>query len=155
MATPIPFVPPPRDPREALYHQLEKAPTEHVEALLATYEVLQGLHDRGLLEIVRGALGSSDKVLQILVEAASSPEAIRGTRNLIILAKIAGSLEPELLESLAQAVPEGVTQAKIQKPPGLWRLLKMASGVEARRALGMLTSILQSVGKSLGEEKHP
>jgi Cupin len=44
----------PRDPREALYHRLEKAPLEHVEALLAAYEVLQGLHDRGVLETLRG-----------------------------------------------------------------------------------------------------
>jgi hypothetical protein len=46
MAEPIVLKLAPRDPREALYHRLEKAPLEHVEALLAAYEVLQGLHDR-------------------------------------------------------------------------------------------------------------
>jgi hypothetical protein len=28
----------------------ENAPLEHAEALLAAYEVLQGLHDRGVFE---------------------------------------------------------------------------------------------------------
>ena len=54
MADPIVLKIAPRDPREALYHRLEKAPLEHVEALLAAYEVLQGLHDRGVLETLRG-----------------------------------------------------------------------------------------------------
>src|SRR6202047_3233796 len=80
MAAPIPLKLRPRDPREPLYHQMEEAPREHVEALLSAYEVVQGLHDRGVLELLRGALGSSDKVLQILVDAANTPEAIRGIR---------------------------------------------------------------------------
>jgi hypothetical protein len=105
MAEPIVLKLAPRDPREALYHRLEKAPLEHVEALLAAYEVLQGLHDRGVLETLRGALGSSDKVLQILVDAANTPETITGIRNFMILTRIAGTLEPELLEALAQALP--------------------------------------------------
>jgi hypothetical protein len=110
MAEPIALKLAPRDPREALYHRLESAPREHVEALLAAYEVLQGLQDRGVLELLRGALGSSDKVLQILVDAVNTPEAIFGIRNFMILIRIAGSLEPELLEALAQAVPEGLAR---------------------------------------------
>ena len=114
MAEPIDLKPAPRDPREALYNRLEKAPLEHVEALLAAYEVLQGLHDRGVLETLRGALGSSDKVLQILVDAANTPETITGIRNFLILTRIAGTLESELLEAVAQAAarPAGAT-----KPP--------------------------------------
>ena len=38
---------------------------------------------RGVVEAVRGALGSSDHVLQILVDATKTPEAIRGMRNLM------------------------------------------------------------------------
>src|SRR5260370_35804317 len=104
MAAPIPLKLRPRDPREPLYHRLEEAPREHVEALLKAYEVLQGLHDRGVLELLRGALGSSDKVLQILVDAANKPEVIRGIRNLMILDVITAILEPELLEGLPTPV---------------------------------------------------
>ena len=93
MAEPIALKLAPRDPREALYHRLENAPLEHVEALLAAYEVLQGLQDRGVLEMLRGALGSSDKVLQILVDAVNTPEAICGIRNFMILIRIALALK--------------------------------------------------------------
>ena len=152
MADPIVLKIAPRDPREALYHRLEKAPIEHVEALLAAYEVLQGLHDRGVLETLRGALGSSDKVLQILVDAANTPEAITGIRNFMILTRIAGTLEPELLEALAQALPEGMAQAKMPEPLGLWNLLKKLSSKGTRHALTAMTCVLESLGKSLATE---
>jgi uncharacterized protein YjgD (DUF1641 family) len=148
MAEPIALKLAPRDPREALYHRLENAPREHVEALLAAYEVLQGLQDRGVLEMLRGALGSSDKVLQILVDAVNTPEAICGIRNFMILIRIAGTLEPELLEALARAVPEGLAQAP--EPPGLWKLLKKLSSQDTRRAMTAMICVLESLGKSLG-----
>jgi uncharacterized protein YjgD (DUF1641 family) len=148
MAEPIALKPAPRDPREALYHRLENAPREHVEALLASYEVLQGLQDRGVLELLRGALGSSDKVLQILVDAVNTPEAIQGIRNFMILIRIAGTLEPELLEALAQAVPEGLAQAEMPEPFGLWQLLKKLSSRDTRRVMTAMTCVLESLGKA-------
>src|SRR5260370_370402 len=152
MAAPIPLKLRPRDPREALYHRLEEAPREHVEALLTAYEVLQGLHDRGVLELLRGALGSSDKVLQILVDAANKPEVIRGMRNLMILARIADTLEPELLEGLATAVPEGLAQAKKPEPLGFWQLLEKECSQNTPPALTAKTRVLESVGKRWAPE---
>jgi uncharacterized protein YjgD (DUF1641 family) len=114
------------------------------------HEVLQGLQDRGVLELLRGALRSSDKVLQILVDAVNTPEAICGIRNFMILIRIAGALEPELLQALAQAVPEGLAQAKMPEPLGLWKLLKKLSSQDTRRAMTAMICVLESVGKSLG-----
>src|SRR6202021_3724065 len=102
MAEPILLNLPPRDSREALYQRLENAPHEHAEALLVTYDILQGLHHRGILELAKGALGSSEKVLQILVDTANTPEVIRGIRNAMILAKIADPIAPNLLNLLQE-----------------------------------------------------
>jgi len=33
-----------------------ETPAEHCQAILAGFEVLQGLHDRGVLELLRGVL---------------------------------------------------------------------------------------------------
>ncbi len=154
MAKPIPLELPERDPREALYQRLQNAPLEHVEALLATYEVLQGLHDRGVLEMMRGALGSSDHVLQILVDASKTPEAIRGMRNLMVMAKVAGSLETELLENVAQAVATDLSKEKAPPPLSLWQLFKKLRNKDTRRALTALTGVLESAGKSLDSGKQ-
>src|SRR5260221_12035132 len=123
MAEPILLKLPPRDPREALYQRLENAPHEHAEALLTTYDIVQGLHDRGILELVRGALGSSEKVLQILVDTANTPEMIRGIRNGMILAKMGATIDPKLLEGLERAVPDGLAEAQKPNPIGFFRLL--------------------------------
>src|SRR5260370_7937323 len=106
MAKPVPLQLPARDPREELRSRLESAPLEHADALLATYEVLQGLHDSGVLEVLRGLLGSSDKVLERVVDAARAPESVHAMRNLITLIKTLGAIDPELFDGFPLPLPE-------------------------------------------------
>ena len=155
MAKPIALEIAPRDPRKELISRLESAPVEHAEAILSAYEVLQGLHDRGALELMRGALGSSDKVIEIIVEAAKTPESIRGIRNLIILAKILGDVDPKLVEGFARSVPEALEQTKAcdPKPPGFWGILKQFSNRDFRRGLVLINSMLEAFGRNLPPEK--
>lgn len=153
MAEPILLKLPPRDPREELIHKLENAPQEHAEALLAAYDVLQGLHDAGLLEIAKGLLGSGDKVLEILVKAADTPEVIHGIRNFIILTKLFGALDPKLLEHLAQAVPRALVDAKTEKPLGTLALLGALSNPDSRRILTIMARVVESLGKDLRPDK--
>src|SRR5271167_4051970 len=112
MAKPIPLEFPASDPRAKLQARLQNAPLEHAQALLAAYEVLQGLHDRGVFELMRGALGSSDKVIEIIVEATKTPESVRVIRNMIVLMNILGTVQPELLEGFARSVPEALAETK-------------------------------------------
>src|SRR5437588_7278711 len=149
MAQPIPLNVPARDPRAELQVRLQNAPLDHAEALLSAYEVLQGLHDRGVFELLRGTLGSSDKVLSILVDAAKTPEAINATRNLLILSRVMFGLEPELLENIAQAVPNSLAEARKQKPLTLWQLFKKMCNHDTRLALSAMVGVLESFGKSL------
>jgi uncharacterized protein YjgD (DUF1641 family) len=149
MAQPILLELPGKGPREALYERLQKAPQEHAEALLNVFDILQGLQDRGVLELAKGALGSSEKILQIVVDVANKPEMIRGIRNLMILAKIADAFEPELLEGLEQAVQKGLAEARTPKPIGFWQLVKKLLSQQSRRVLVLTASVVQSVGKCL------
>ena len=151
MAQPIPLELPARDPRAELQTRLQNAPLDHAEALLAAYQVLQGLHDRGALDMLRGALGSSDKVIEILVEAAKTPESIRGIRNILILAKILGTIEPELLEGFARALPEAIafTKTHESKPPGIWGIMSKFRNPDFLRGLLMVNSMLEAFGRNL------
>ena len=126
MAQPIPLEIPPRNPRAELRSRLEQAPEEHAEAVLAAYEVLQELHNRGVLEIMRGALAASDEILEKVVDNAKTPEAIRAIRNLLFWRQILGSIEPEWFKGIFQAIPEGIAQATAERerPIGLFGLLR-------------------------------
>ncbi|MDB6037882.1 MAG: hypothetical protein JWM99_1723 [Verrucomicrobiales bacterium] len=154
MAQPIPLELPPRDPRGELSTRIQNAPLEHAEAMLAAYEVLQGLHNRGVLELLRGALGSSDKVIEIIVQSANTPSAIRGIRNIMILAKILGTIEPELIEEFACALPEAIarTKAHESRPPGFWGLFRQFTSRNSRRCLLLFGSFLEAFGKKLSAQ---
>src|SRR5579871_4828961 len=126
MAQPIPLEIPPRNPRAELRSRLEAAPEEHAEAVLSAYEVLQELHDRGVLEIMRGALAASDDILEKVVDNVKTPEAIRAVRNLLFWRHILGSIEPEWFKGIFKAIPEGIAEATAEreKPMGLFSLLR-------------------------------
>jgi len=149
MAQPMRLEFPVRDANVELTTRLQNAPLRHAEALLSGYDLLQRLHDRGVLDLLRGGLGASDKVLSILVDAAKTPEAINATRNLLILGKVLFTLKPELLENIAQAVPNNLAQAKEQKPLSLWQLFRKICSHDTRRALSAILGVVEAFGKSL------
>jgi uncharacterized protein YjgD (DUF1641 family) len=54
--------------------RVEQAPAAHAEALLAVYDLLQRLHDRGVLDVLNGALSSGNFILDTVVETGLSSE---------------------------------------------------------------------------------
>jgi uncharacterized protein YjgD (DUF1641 family) len=157
MAAPIKFEPIRRDAKEELIERLDRAPAEHAEALLAVWDLLQGLHDRGVIDALNGVLKSSDFILETAVETANTPENIRTIRNLMLLNNLLGSIDPDLLTRLAGAIPDGLAQlpAPEAKVPGLLSLLQKFNSPDSRRAMAFMASLLESIGKKLGEKKEP
>ena len=154
MARPIPLGLTPRDPQRELASRLERAPLEHAEAVLAAYEVLQSLHDSGVLEVLRGTLNGGEKILGQVVEVASGPEAIRATRNLLLLAGALGEIEPALLSDLTRALPKALVQANAEeaKPPGLFKLISTFWNRDFRRGLAAFNDLLVMFGRNLREK---
>lgn len=156
MAQPILLETPPRDPRAELRHRLQNAPDEHAEALLAALDLLQKLHDDGALDLMRGAAGSSDKVIQVAVDALAKPESLRGVRNLILLLNTLGAVDPESLAAHLRSIPnvvKAVTPTQ-PKPPSLWQLIKgFLFDPDVRRGHLALISLLRAFGKDMANNK--
>jgi hypothetical protein len=153
VAQPIPFGAPARDPGSLLQTRLQEAPAEHAEALLAGYEVLQGLHDSGVFDLMRGALGSKDKVLDVAVQAVGSPESIRAIRNLLLLTNMLSSIDPELLKIFTQAGPQAL-KMMVRQPeqPGLWTLIKdFLWNQDFRHGLAAMNTMLEVFGRSVSD----
>jgi uncharacterized protein YjgD (DUF1641 family) len=157
MAQPIPLELPPRDPREERNSRLQQAPLEHAEAVLAAYEVLQGLHDRGVLELMRGMLGGSEKILEQVVAVGSGAQSIRATRNLLLLVTTLGEIEPALLSDLTRALPKALVQANAEeaKPPGLFKLMSTFWNKDFRHGLAAFNDLLVVFGRNLTEKNLP
>ena len=154
MARPIPLQVAPRDPQRELNVRLQAAPSEHAEALLAAYEVLQAMHDKGVLEMARGTLGGGEKILGEFVAVASGPEAIRALRNLLLLVKALGEIDPVLLSDLTRAAPKALVQANTEerRPPGLFKLVSTFWKPDFRRGLAAVNDFLVVFGRHLTEK---
>ena len=141
----------PRNPRAELQSRLEHAPEEHAEAVLAAYEVLQQLHNRGVLEIMRGALMASDEILETVVDDVKTPEAIRAIRNLLFWRQILGSIEPEWFKGIFQAIPEGIAKATAERhqPVTLFGLFRRLTSKDSLRGLAAAMDFLQAFGRHL------
>jgi uncharacterized protein YjgD (DUF1641 family) len=151
MARPIPLELPARDPREELRKRLEEAPAKHAEALLDSYELLQQLHDHGVFELLRGALSSSDKIIEIAVDAAKSDESIRAIRNAMILGKVLGAIDPDLLQCVATAASDTLRcdEKPAAEPPGLLSLLGQFRHKEVRRSIALMSRFLAKLGNQI------
>ena len=150
MARPIGLEVAQRDPREELRKRLEEAPEQHAEALLESYELLQDLHDSGVLRLLRGAASSGGMIMSAAVGAANSEEGIRGLRNAIILCKMLGSINPDLLQGYANALSETLgCQKPVVEPPGLFKLFAEFRQPELRRSMAHINKFLEILGSEL------
>jgi uncharacterized protein YjgD (DUF1641 family) len=157
MAQPIPFHQPPRDLGREFGARLQRAPEEHAEAILAAYDLLQTLHDHGVLEMTRGVVGGSEKILEQAVEVASNPASIRSVRNLLLLVTAVSEIDPDLLSDLTRAIPKALKQANAEeaKPPGLFRLLCTFFNKDFRRGLAAFNDLLVGFGSNLEQKRSP
>jgi uncharacterized protein YjgD (DUF1641 family) len=151
MAQPIPFQVPPFDNRAALRAKLEHAPDTHAEAILAAYNLLQVLHDLGILDTASSALSASDELLEKVVTSANTPDAIRAIRNLMFWRQVLGRIEPTWFQGIFQAIPDGLATATAQRdePVGLWRILRRAINKDSLRGLAAAVDFLESFGRHL------
>ena len=147
MAQPIPLTLTPKgaDPAERLEDALQK----HTDAIVSALELLQLLHDRGVLDLVRGLVGAGDELAGILTAAAGTPESLRGMRNFILLTKFFASIPPDVLNSLVSTAEAGAEREKEQRAPGMLHLLRRASSEDSRHAMAVALDLLESVGKAL------
>lgn len=156
MAAPIKFEWRRGSAHEELLERLEHAPAEHAEALLAVYDLLQGLHDRGVLDALNGALSSGNFILNTVVETANTPENIRAIRNLLLLSKLLGNIDPDVLGRVAGAFPEALQQVSSAETsaPNTLSLLQKSTSPNSRRGMAFAISLFENLGKRLGEKKE-
>jgi uncharacterized protein YjgD (DUF1641 family) len=122
MAQPIPFTPTPAHAADSA-ERLAEALDKHPDAIVSGLELLQLLHDRGVLDLLRGLVGAGDQIVGMLTAAAGAPESLRGMRNFILLTKFFTSIPPEVLESLVGAAAAGAEREMAHRAPGMLQLL--------------------------------
>jgi uncharacterized protein YjgD (DUF1641 family) len=153
MAQPIPLETPTRDLRKERAERLEAARLDHAEALLEAYDLIEELHRSRTLEMLRGLLAARRELAETLAGAADTPEGANGLRNLILLTKMLGSIDPRVMESYVAAVIGTVGRPPeiAAEPPGILTVLNQLRRREVRRALALVNRFLEILGTRLGQ----
>lgn len=140
-------------PQEEVRRRLERAPVEHADALLALYDLLQLAQDRGVIDIVRGAIGRGDTIVVKLSQLASAPESVVLVRNLISLGRIAASFDPDVLGALADELEK--EKARTSRPQGLLQTLGRLASKDTLRVLAASAAFVSAFGKALVAPRSP
>ncbi len=160
MAKPIEFKPAPATSAEVARRKLETAPAEHAEALLKAYALLEAAEKHGILDLLRGAISAENAILTKVAEYASTPEGINALRNLLILGRFLGSIDPDWLSQGTKDLTDTLLQESTKRPRGFLPAATRLRNNDAQRGLSIAIGALESIGrtarirsKKLGEEK--
>ena len=135
----------PVDSREDLIRRVEQAPIEHAEALLATYDLLQRLHDKGLLDLLNGLLSAGDTVVERVVDVVSSKEMVTALRIGLIFSNLLNSIDADALHAVVAGAGK--------ETPSLLALGKQAASKDARRGLATAVGLLNLFGAALNKQQ--
>jgi uncharacterized protein YjgD (DUF1641 family) len=133
-------------PERANVEKLENAPAEHADAVLSAYDLLQLLHDCGVLNLLRGLVGAGDELVGTAASALDTPESIRAIRNFLLLTQFFATIPPDILKSLVETVGAGARKQRPARPPGMLALLWRLRNENTRHALSIGLDLLEGLG---------
>jgi uncharacterized protein YjgD (DUF1641 family) len=131
----------PRNSRDDLIRRVEQAPVEHAEAVLAAYDLLQRLHEKGMIDLLNGLLSAGDTVVERVVGMISSREMVTALRMALMLSGLLNSIDPDELHT-------AVSNAG-KETPSLFAIGKQVASQDARRGMAAAVSVLELLGKAL------
>ena len=127
----------------------------HPAAMRAALDLIDRMYQSGLLDLLRGLASSGGEIASKLTQGADTAQTIRAVRNGIALLSILGTINPEVLQSLAsppgrrQTAQGGMAPAEESpEPPGMWALFRRFSNRDGRRGSALMADVVESVGRA-------
>ena len=135
----------PHNSREDLIRKVEQAPVAHAEAVLAAYDLLQRLHEKGMIDLLNGLLSAGDTVVERLVDVISSREMVTALRIALIFRNLLSSIDPDKLHAVISNAGKDA--------PSLLAIGKQATSKDARRGMAAAVGLLNVFGAALNAQQ--
>jgi uncharacterized protein YjgD (DUF1641 family) len=135
----------PTNSRNDLIRRVEQAPLEHAEAVLAAYDLLERLHEKGMIDLLNGLLAAGETVVERVVDLISSREAVTALRMALMFSNLLNSINPDELHS--------VISNPAKETPSLFAIGKRATSQDARRGMAAAVGLLELLGKALRSQQ--
>ncbi|XHU80498.1 DUF1641 domain-containing protein [Peribacillus simplex] len=134
---------------------IERTLLENKVVIKETFEVMKGMQDRGILSMVNSLLKEGDKVLNILVKTADTPETANTLKNLLLILGTLGTLNVQQLEPLILKVNSGIARVaeadKTPEKPSYLALLRSLNDQEVKQAMTFLMTFLKGMGEDTSD----
>lgn len=125
------------------------------DSLLETLNLLQELHESGILDAVESLLKSKEKAAQIAVGQLTRQPVTNIINNAMALGGILTELDPETTSRLAKSLTSGLKKAeqglKDDSKIGLFDLMTAIKDPDINRAVGFGFNLLKGMGEGLKE----
>ncbi len=143
----------PVDPTEQALLDIAAEFGAHKDAVIAGLNLLQALHDAGVLAIASGLIAAGDNALAVILSQLNGQESQRTMQNVVQLAKGLSAINPEQLEVALSSVAAGL-HAALTRPDqtsrlGMIDLWQAFRDPDVSAALTLLLGFLQGMGKAM------
>jgi uncharacterized protein YjgD (DUF1641 family) len=135
----------PRNSREDLIRKVEQAPVAHAEAVLAAYDLLQRMHEKGMIDLLSGLLSAGDTVVERIVDVISSREMVTALRIALIFSNLLSSIDPDTFHAVISNAGKDA--------PSLLTIGKQATSKDARRGMAAAVGLLNVFGEALNAQQ--
>ena len=135
----------PRNSREDLIRKVEQAPVAHAEAVLAAYDLLQRMHEKGMIDLLSGLLNAGDTVVERIVDVISSREMVTALRIALIFSNLLSSIDPDTFHAVISNAGKDA--------PSLLTIGKQATSKDARRGMAAAVGLFNVFGEALNAQQ--
>jgi len=125
------------------------------DSLLETLDLLQELHNSGILEAAGSLVKAKEKVAKIAVGQMTREPVTNIINNVMAAGGALTTLEPEMTKKLMGSVAKGLAKAEqglqSNSKVGILDLLKVLNDPDINRAIGFGLNLLKGIGEGLRE----
>lgn len=150
MAKAIDYVPEAPERIGKKVNRLEIELAEHADAIVAAIAVLEEAHKEQFLDLLRGAMGARSAIASLLAELGSEATSVNATRNLIVLLKALGAIDPSMVSKASANVRSTLSsRASSSLAPSLWQIFKQANRQDVRRGISLMLEMAGALGRAV------
>jgi uncharacterized protein YjgD (DUF1641 family) len=128
---------------------------ENQNSLLDTLQLLQELHDSGILEAISSLVKAKEEVAKIAVGQITREPVTNLINNAMAAGGAMTALDPEMTKKLMSSVTKGLEKAEhglqTHSKVGILDLLKVMNDPDINRAIGFGLNLLKGIGEGLKE----
>ncbi len=143
--------------RKLELENIETLLLDNKEAVEKVFKILHYMKERGALDFAGSLLGQGDKVLDILVKTADTPETANTLKNMLLMLGALGTLNVQQLEPLILKVNTGIARmAELDKAgedakTGYFSLLRSLRDPNIKTAMSLMVAFLKGLGEDQSE----